>query len=720
VQNELILFEETWARDQFLTFYPELDAALCQTWEEFLEAAGEPATDLFAQARAQFVQALKDTPSEKGDWLATVEQLRQAPLRTTEDVEFCFSFLPSTAKNAFLKQLLELYLGSPLAEHDLVSRNERVIAQLDQGDPSVYPPLVVFLRARTPTSGFEELFTALAGWLGADRCRYLETWQWQPAAHSQHSPTSFARVHVSTEHLPTALDRFAQKVAQMKQRLPAAQLRVFFEGTPASRAYLGSRLAHEGVEVAPQASTTPPDFHSRFFQALRTSALSLTDRLRLSAAWLRAPQKIALEQLDAWMQAQKLAPDHQSLLRDLANRSARVSPTKFALLPFHPLPLSAGSVSLFFLEPIPEPSGVLALDADERFRLRVAGFAVPEAEPHRERNSQRLQALLASGPGHAVVFYAGVPPLAIERTIHLPTDSQPPVLRISDSQTPTLPPGPYSATALEMYAQCPAQYFYSYGARLRATQDPKRSFSLWFGKTVHRTLERAFKQTPWQQVNSSALKTLFDESVSEMLPADLPAWMKISLRRRFVSVADQVPKMEQTLREAFGPLTPVRFEEDFQVALGQAIFRGRIDRLDETPDGSALIIDYKTGAVDFSPEQIKKGNHFQALIYALAGRKRSEKAAGVLFYDLKQGEVKRGLVRETQVSPTAKKAMTRGHALDDEKWEQVVEQGYEHAHALITAIESGDFAPTPSAAACDFCDFGTHCRNRLGWTGGTL
>ncbi len=719
MQREVLIFEEAWAREQFLRYYPELDPANCQTWEDFLASAGEPVTEEFGHARAQFVEALKDTPSEKGDWLATVEQLREAPLRSAEDVEFCFSFLPTTAKNAFLKQLMELYLGSPMAAHDRVARNERVIAELGGTDPDDFAPRVSFLRARTPATGFQDLFTALAALLGNDRCRYLETWEWKPPMAGG-SPRSFARVHVSTEHLPTALDRFAQKVAQVKQQLPAMELRVYFEGTPASRAYLGSRLAHDGVEIKAENSPTPPSFHSQFFQALRTSTLSLTDRLRLSSAWLLAPRASTLGDLDAWMEKQNLAPDHQAILRATASQAARASHKPFSVLPFHPLPLSAGSVSLFFLEPIPEPAGVLALDGDERFRLRVAGFAVPEAEPHRERNRQRLQALLASGPGRAFVFYAGEPPLAPRRVAQLSVESHTPVLRELEKSAPALPPGPYSATALEMYAECPAKYFYGYGTHLRAAQDPNRSFALWFGKIVHRTLERAFKETPWQQVDASLLKTRFDEALAEMLPSGLPAWLKVSLRRRFAPVAASVPKMEQSLREAFGALTPTRFEEDFQVTLGKAVFRGRIDRLDETAEGATLIVDYKTGAVDFSPEQIKKGNHFQALLYALAGRKRSDQAAGIVFYDLKQSEVKRGLVRETQVAPTAKKAMTRGHALSDEKWEQVVSEGYEHAHALVTAIESGDFAPTPSAPVCEYCDFGPHCRNRLGWTGGAL
>jgi RecB family exonuclease len=164
-----------------------------------------------------------------------------------------------------------------------------------------------------------------------------------------------------------------------------------------------------------------------------------------------------------------------------------------------------------------------------------------------------------------------------------------------------------------------------------------------------------------------------------------------------------------------GTLAEQPFEFSFSAELA---VRGRIDRLDKTESGANLILDYKTGSVDFSPEQIKRGKHFQALVYALAAEARGEPAAGVLFYDLKKSEVRRGLVRQSQLAHTAKKALTRGHCLTDGQWDELLTQGREHIDALGAALRAGDFRATPSAAACEYCEFGTHCRSRFGWTGG--
>jgi hypothetical protein len=90
----------------------------------------------------------------------------------------------------------------------------------------------------------------------------------------------------------------------------------------------------------------------------------------------------------------------------------------------------------------------------------------------------------------------------------------------------------------------------------------------------------------------------------------------------------------------------------------------------------------------------------------------------VLFYDLKKGETRRGLLKDRLLPSTAKKSLTRGHALDEEKWASLLNEAREHASTLIHSLNAGDFHATPSAQSCEHCEFGALCRQRFGWTGG--
>lgn len=700
--------------------YPASAGEHWLTWEEFLGRCGQPAPPDYAQAREAFAQALKATPSERGDWLATIEQLREAPLSTLEDAEFCFSHLPESSKNLFLKQLIELYFHSPLWEGDRVARTARAIDGLGNAELHLEIPELVFIKARIPSPVFRELFHSVASLPDGPACQYLETWDWNPDADRSRA---FRPVVVRHLNSGLVLDRLSAKAAQLSKR-SALPIPLFFEGSASSQAYLQARLASYGLVVQnglPRKDTVL-SFRSTFFQKLRAAHLPLAERLALSQQWLETTTlETESGELGAWMEKQGISPDRQALLRDLPETVFSEHGTSVYLLPFHPVP--APQTGLYFWEPVAEPPGSLAFDSEERHRLRTAGFAVPEAAPHQERNQERLQALFQSPAGHPFVFLAN-PNETVPETRCFDLKSASPRSETRERREETIPETPMlplSATALETYGNCPAQFFYSSISRLRAKKDPDSAFALWFGKLAHRALEKAFRETPWREVDEACLMKAFDASLEENA-ASLgdSAWLRVSLRRRFAPVAEKVPAIERGLREAFGALEPKRFEEDFEIELAGRKIRGRIDRLDQTADGANLILDYKTGNVDFSPEQTRKGTNYQALVYALACEARFEKPAGVLFYDLKKGETRRGLIREAAVPSTAKKTLTRGHALAEEKWKEVLKQGEEHAIGLITALGAGDFRATPSAQACEYCDFGNLCRQRFSWTGGGL
>jgi RecB family exonuclease len=266
-----------------------------------------------------------------------------------------------------------------------------------------------------------------------------------------------------------------------------------------------------------------------------------------------------------------------------------------------------------------------------------------------------------------------------------------------------------SATQLETYAQCPARAYFSFRLRLRASGDGDDRFSLLFGQATHTALEKFFSQP---EREPAQLPDFFSAALAEKAPAlspDLP--LSTMLRAQFARVSALVPELEKAVTAISGGAQPTFFERPFGLDIGGVRVRGTIDRIDRLPDGSLLVIDYKTGAVDFTPQHIAEGSHFQALIYALAAESLlSAPCAGVVFYDLKKGEIRRGWLREDRLPREAARLLTRGHVLAVEKFETLRAQGIERLQEIAAAMSQGNFEARPSAEVCGYCEFALLCR----------
>jgi RecB family exonuclease len=686
----VIVYEESWTQSHCEE--PGL------TWAELLEEVGLGVPESYDLSKTFFEAALAESGVPL-DFFSTLSQLRESPVRDETDLEFCFSHLPKTEKNTFLKKLALLYLKSPLAQTDRMARTSALADRpLLLQHPVLTAPELTLVRGRQSSPLFQELYKTLAQLRGDRLTRVVESWETSDASSSVQKRGLFLRHSTAT----VLLDRLVDKIGAEARR--HRKVRVFFEGTSASRAYLISRAASAGFRLTESAPRQKPGG----FDSIRQSTLPLPERLRLSRLYLET--RHSFSSFHEWVEGQSLAEDYKrSLLHGPFFEERRLPATDgLVLLPFHPLPPRKGTKDLFFLEPVPEPLGTLAFDPSERFRLFAQGFLLQEADPKKTRNSERVGALHRVQGGRPIVFLTlDFPLVQIGRLIR----SEPTVQKAENSECTPLPaPVILSATALETFADCPSKFFYGQALRLRKSIPEEKAFAVFFGKLVHRTLEWAFQENPWEAVDEALLTATFDRALLEASPHSRP-WFRVSLRQRFLPLAAGVAQIERKLREALGPLTPFRFEQSFELELAGAVFRGRIDRVDRDANGAVVVLDYKTGSVDFSPEHVRKGTHFQALIYLLSQQAR---VAGVLFYDLKAGEVRRGLVRDRD---GIKKFFTRGHSLSEEGWDALVDSGKKHIDSLVSRIRAGDFKATPSPAACEYCDMGLFCHRRNGVTG---
>ncbi len=77
---------------------------------------------------------------------------------------------------------------------------------------------------------------------------------------------------------------------------------------------------------------------------------------------------------------------------------------------------------------------------------------------------------------------------------------------------------------------------------------------------------------------------------------------------------DMVRKLAEWLKA--NPRRLVAVEREFEVKIGRALLRGRVDRLEADPDGKLVVVDLKTGGT--APKDAELGEHPQLGVYQLA------------------------------------------------------------------------------------------------------
>jgi ATP-dependent helicase/nuclease subunit B len=220
--------------------------------------------------------------------------------------------------------------------------------------------------------------------------------------------------------------------------------------------------------------------------------------------------------------------------------------------------------------------------------------------------------------------------------------------------SPALAPGlsqPTSPTALQDWAACPFRYFLGRVLRLHEVPRPEETetiSALEEGALIHGVLEEFLRDGPplaapgqrWSAADQARLDALVarrcDDAEARGITGRRAPW--ILARRRITATARRFLAVDERVRSALG-VVPDRDglecafgddDEPVAAALGDGRtvrFRGRIDRLDRSPDGTrAVVYDYKTGrrdrydAIDADP--VDAGRALQLPVYALAARRR--------------------------------------------------------------------------------------------------
>jgi DNA helicase-2/ATP-dependent DNA helicase PcrA len=182
-----------------------------------------------------------------------------------------------------------------------------------------------------------------------------------------------------------------------------------------------------------------------------------------------------------------------------------------------------------------------------------------------------------------------------------------------------------SYTRLDTYQSCAGKYFYTY------IQKEPRSFgaAASMGKAVHSTLEK------------TDLNNMDEKDMLERLYLNAKHEEEVA----GLELGDELNEAAKTIIEEFvdrhdgDTFETIEAELEFNLVIGNALFTGFMDRLDRTPNGGALIQDYKAGKWQASKKSIP--TNLQLGLYAVAVRKLFPELwpiRGELYY-LRSGDI---------------------------------------------------------------------------------
>jgi superfamily I DNA/RNA helicase/RecB family exonuclease len=266
-----------------------------------------------------------------------------------------------------------------------------------------------------------------------------------------------------------------------------------------------------------------------------------------------------------------------------------------------------------------------------------------------------------------------------------------------------------SATEVETLATCPYRHFLRFGLRLRAWEEPERTYALDrrdVGNIMHAVLETLFselkgrKAFPLRAGRLEPIKRraqdLLDEEFTKLTSAGTIVHPGLVSAVRDQMKADLDDLLEREVKDA-GDFVPDQFELEFSnlsfdFARGRTLrFRGYMDRVDVAQSPKRIrVTDYKSGKYIWEDEdEFKGGRNAQLAIYVLAAAAeypKHEVTESRYYYSTSYGRFKTKRIEGSDAARATLKQILV--ALDD-------------------TVRAGAFAPI--ADDCEFCDYTDVC-----------
>lgn len=282
------------------------------------------------------------------------------------------------------------------------------------------------------------------------------------------------------------------------------------------------------------------------------------------------------------------------------------------------------------------------------------------------------------------------------------------------------PKNVWSASRLETYGSCPQMFYVKTVLDLEETAAPSLGLdSAQVGSILHKILEEVYKTSADPSDVDSVLKHLPEvaQSIFATAPQDFgfrpsELW-ELEQAQFLVMLEDTVT----ALVKASEGWRPIAYEKAFgikdnpplEIELdGEKVrLRGVIDRIDQDADGNLRVVDYKTGSMHLSKEDLIQGRRLQLPLYALAAKEA-----------LKLGQVVEGLYWKIQAAEAASLKLSTFKSDSGEGIESALQTAKDHLVRILKGIRSGDFPPAPPKGGCpEYCPAAKWCwrYQKAGW-----
>ncbi|OGX27282.1 MAG: hypothetical protein A2787_04310 [Omnitrophica WOR_2 bacterium RIFCSPHIGHO2_01_FULL_48_9] len=172
----------------------------------------------------------------------------------------------------------------------------------------------------------------------------------------------------------------------------------------------------------------------------------------------------------------------------------------------------------------------------------------------------------------------------------------------------------FSASSVNKYLENPMEFYYNYVLGLREEDDLlDEPEARQVGTFIHELLEHCYRpflnkkpevNAKFREYFSRAFEKKFADTFERTMKSD-SFLLKSVLADRLKRFLDNEEFNEERQVEKILYLEH-RFEETIELSCGPIRFNYVVDRVDQLPDGTVMVVDYKTGSIDQMPRSLEQ------------------------------------------------------------------------------------------------------------------